>query len=96
MRNCYGKFILAGSVTRNASTAEEAESKGILEGVRRAVQQRLKRLEVETDCKSAADFLNELTSNLSWGASNILKEAKNLALYFDYVSFKCCNRSGNS
>ncbi|KAF5188626.1 hypothetical protein FRX31_021790 [Thalictrum thalictroides] len=58
-----GIFVSAGC-QRNGATL--AECKGLLSATRWCLELQVTRLELETECKGAADFLNGLQANLSW------------------------------
>ncbi|KAF5184740.1 hypothetical protein FRX31_025672 [Thalictrum thalictroides] len=84
-----------GTGRGGAGTSEEAECKGMLSAVRWCINLKVSRLELETDCKGAADFLNGVQTNLSWSSTAILQELQHMSL--EFVSFKIsfCNRSRN-
>ncbi|KAF5185951.1 hypothetical protein FRX31_024464 [Thalictrum thalictroides] len=88
-------FLSAGSSRGGETSSEEAECKGLLSATRYDIQLKIERLELETDCKAAADFWKGTKANLSWSSIEIMQELKLLSLEFVFFSLSFCNRTGN-
>ncbi|KAF5186632.1 hypothetical protein FRX31_023781 [Thalictrum thalictroides] len=69
LRSSNGAFILAGNQCGNTATAESTKCQGILTAAGWAINQQLKVFEIETDCQSAADYLNGAQNSLSWSGN---------------------------
>ncbi|KAF5204884.1 hypothetical protein FRX31_005529 [Thalictrum thalictroides] len=95
MRDSDGLLLFAGTESDNAGNVEEGECRGVLAAVRKGIELRLKDVEVEMDCKGAADYLQGKNANLSWTATNILDQVIYLASMFNSVAFYFCHRTGN-
>ncbi|KAF5202143.1 hypothetical protein FRX31_008270 [Thalictrum thalictroides] len=94
-RNSNGNMLSAGNCSGSARTSEQAECSGILSATRWTLNQGIKRMELETDYRAAAEFLNRHTTNIAWSSAILLNEASDLFPKFDYILVKSCFRSGN-
>ncbi|XP_026399907.1 uncharacterized protein LOC113295796 [Papaver somniferum] len=85
----------AGALT--ASTPEEAEALGLLQGAKWAVEIGLSNFSLEGDCKNLFDYLNGNKSLLGWQNIPILDEAVNeLKSCNNFLGFHFVPRSTNS
>ncbi|KAF5188949.1 hypothetical protein FRX31_021465 [Thalictrum thalictroides] len=79
----------------SAASSEQAECAGILAATRWALLNRVRKVVMETDCRSAAEFLKGNAANLDWSSTSILLQVLDLFKSFDSFSIQFCNRSGN-
>ncbi|KAF5188344.1 Reverse transcriptase zinc-binding domain [Thalictrum thalictroides] len=66
LRTADGIFAGAGCCSNSAGSAEESESRGVLEALHWAHGKHVTHLELETDNKGVADYLIGAEGNLSW------------------------------
>ncbi|KAF5180953.1 hypothetical protein FRX31_029463 [Thalictrum thalictroides] len=94
-KNSKGDFVSAGTGSGAALTSEHVECSGILQAVQWADSQGIKRLELETNCQAATNFLNGTATNLAWFSTTILNEASDYKTKFDYATSIFYNLNGN-
>lgn len=85
----------AGTGTGTTGNAEQAECKGIHEGIQWRKQQGFSHREMESDCQNAVKFLNTEESNIQWENTSILYIANKLKASFELCIFRYCNRNSN-
>ncbi|KAF5178212.1 hypothetical protein FRX31_032202 [Thalictrum thalictroides] len=95
MRLSNGQFLSAGSDICYASSSEEGECRGVLIAVKECLKHQLRKVEIESDLKSIADYFAGISVNLSWTSISILEEAKSICNLFESILFMYCNRTRN-
>ncbi|KAF5196740.1 hypothetical protein FRX31_013673 [Thalictrum thalictroides] len=88
-------MISAGCCSGSTGSSEQAKCSGILSATRWALSQGVRRMELETDCRAAAQFLNGQSSTIVWLSTSLLNEASDLFTKFEFVLVKFCNRTCN-
>ncbi|XP_026400661.1 uncharacterized protein LOC113296574 [Papaver somniferum] len=85
----------AGAFT--ASTPEEAEALGLLEGAKWAAENGLTNFSIEGDCKNLFDYLNGIESSLEWQNISVLDQViHTLKSCNNFLGFYFVPRSANN
>lgn len=96
IRDHLGYFIAASTSPTGAFTAEEGESRGLLQALQWALTLGHRDIILETDCLNVASFMQGHNCNLSNISRNILLDAKDLSLSFVYFLVLYSPRSCNN
>ncbi|XP_026398857.1 uncharacterized protein LOC113294693 [Papaver somniferum] len=97
LRNDAGDFEIGRAGSFTASTPEEAEAIGLLQGAYWAVEKGLSNFTVEGDCKNLFDYLNGKDSQISWQNRLIMNEVQEkFNQYQNFLGFYLVRRTANN
>ncbi|KAF9588164.1 hypothetical protein IFM89_007853 [Coptis chinensis] len=95
LRNSNRNVLAAGTWTGHATTAEEAECRGVLLATQWALDRQVTHLEVEIDAQAITVEWATRSSNLSWRSKDIIRDIRSLASKFVHFNIIFCSRNIN-
>ncbi|KAF9604540.1 hypothetical protein IFM89_007661 [Coptis chinensis] len=95
LRNSNKNVLAAGTWTGHATTAEEAECRGVLLATQWALNRQVTHLEVEIDAQAITMEWDTRSSNLSWRSKDIIRDIRSLASKFVHFNIIFCSRNIN-